>query len=146
MGIQAKCPNPRCAKVITVSEQLAGKSGNCRACGTRVTVPKPAPPPPPDEEEVLLVEVRCPNRKCGRVIRVRAAFAGRTGKCPACATAVTVPELEGAAAPQPVRKPAPAPVAPPKREGDTDEIVLIDEFPHGKGREGPPTVQNLDDE
>jgi len=131
---------------MTVATQLAGKTGTCKACGARVTVPAPAPQ---EEEEVLLVEVRCPNRKCGRSIRVRAAYAGRTGKCPACATAVKVPELDGVPPPPPppaVRQPASAPVAPPKREGDTDEIVLVDEYPHGKGREGPPTVQNLDDD
>ena len=110
MGIQVHCPNPKCKKVMTVSEQFAGKTGNCKACGTRVTVPAPEPP---EEEEVLLLEVRCPNRKCGRVIRVRAAFAGRTGKCPACAGMVKVPDLPGAApAPVPVEKTAPAPTPP----------------------------------
>lgn len=142
MGIPVRCPNPACAKVMSVKVALAGKTGNCVWCGTPVTVPFPgavAPPSPVvkvEDQEVLLIETACPNRRCGRVIRVKAQYAGRTGKCPGCGTAVKVPDLHGVVLEPlpppkvqttlPVNAPAPAP-APPEREGDTSEIVALDD-------------------
>jgi hypothetical protein len=56
-------------------------------------------------------QLSCPNSACGRVLMVKAEYAGRTVKCPACGTSMAVPALTGAAAaertdtsPRPVRE------------------------------------------
>ena len=41
--IKLRCPNPDCGKALSVSNQRAGKGGNCPACGTAVSIPQPQP-------------------------------------------------------------------------------------------------------
>lgn len=104
MPIVVQCVNPMCGTVLQVREQFAGRVCRCPICELPLTIPglilpqpTPAaylPPPPPIPEPAAdpgLIEVRCTKPGCGRVIRVRSQFAGKTGKCPACGTAVKVP-------------------------------------------------------
>jgi hypothetical protein len=39
MTIQVTCPNPSCAKVLSVQETYAGKKGMCPACGSELMIP-----------------------------------------------------------------------------------------------------------
>jgi hypothetical protein len=73
----------------------------------------------------------CPNPDCRKPITVKDEYAGRTGKCPACQTAVKVPAGSGPAPERQPPEPAKAdaakrpPVAKPAREPAADEAASV---------------------
>ena len=83
MTIEVKCPNPDCAKVFKVKDELAGKKGKCSQCGTAIHVPAAAPSGTPagTQEQAKAFQYNparqiCTN--CGAVLGVRAMT------CPQC--------------------------------------------------------------
>lgn len=67
----------------------------------------------------MAINVKCPKPGCGKVLSVKDEYAGKTGKCPVCGTAVKVPMIKASpetpAAKGPAKAPAPAPAAPAPR-------------------------------
>lgn len=99
----------------------------------------------------MAIRFACPNPECGKPIVVKDEFAGRTGKCPGCQTAVKVP----AAAPPPpafevVDEPAPKPrpVAKPKSQPVIEVEVDEEPAPKPKAKSGsrPAIEVEVDDE
>jgi hypothetical protein len=43
MGIQLRCPNEACAKLLFIRDDLAGKTGKCPSCGTTLLIPAAGP-------------------------------------------------------------------------------------------------------
>jgi LSD1 subclass zinc finger protein len=41
------CPNLKCRKILSVPDELRGKSVKCQHCQTVLRVPDPTPPTPP---------------------------------------------------------------------------------------------------
>ena len=39
----------------------------------------------------MTIQVRCPNRDCGKMLSVRDEYAGKTGKCPSCGATMNIP-------------------------------------------------------
>jgi hypothetical protein len=91
------------------------------------------------------ISARCPNKECGKSLKVKDELAGKKVKCPACASVFVVPAAEPVAAvepapvkkkpappPPPAKKPAaPAPAAPAKKKAapvleDNDDEMFED--------------------
>src|SRR5437588_11760474 len=76
-----------------------------------------------------MIRVKCPNSKCQQTLTVKDEFAGRTGKCPACGTAVQVP----AAKPQAAEAPAAPQKALPKSPPAVNPRLSLDDLPDDAG-------------
>ena len=46
MPVMLLCPNLRCRKVLSVPDEVRGKTVKCQHCQTMVRVPEKAPPAP----------------------------------------------------------------------------------------------------
>ena len=60
-------------------------------CERALTVPASAPTPPPPAAAPGTVQFDC---ACGKLLRVKAEYAGRLTRCPECGAQTTVPERE----------------------------------------------------
>lgn len=126
----------QCANVIRVPPSFAGKQGQCSKCGQALTIPGgPIPEAPVEvplastpaddgapvdpldaaldklgEDDALDLMITVPCPKCGQVIRVPEAYAGKMGRCKGCQTPIKIP---GGEEPEPVKatKAAPGPNA-----------------------------------
>jgi hypothetical protein len=72
------------------------------------------------------IQFKCGNAACGKVLRVKDELAGKLVKCPACQTAVRIPQPAGTpmaaapAAPRASAPPPPVPSAPSRRRADDE--------------------------
>jgi membrane associated rhomboid family serine protease len=90
--IRLVCP---CGKKIRAPALYAGKTGRCPECGCDVEIPEQKAVEPqatapqtnrPTAESIRFV---CP---CGKRVKVPAAFAGKSGRCPKCGSPLKIPQ------------------------------------------------------
>jgi DNA-directed RNA polymerase subunit RPC12/RpoP len=109
-----------CGRKIRVSDELAGRRVKCPECGEPQTVPtvrSTVPVPKPrviDDDEPAMIAFRC---GCGRQLKAKAAFAGRSVRCPECDDVVRIPASrdEDARTPAAKRRPVDDDDAPAER-------------------------------
>ncbi|MBI4614309.1 MAG: hypothetical protein HY720_11915 [Planctomycetes bacterium] len=131
MPIQVTCT---CGRTLSIPDEFAGKKIECAMCGAKVPVPAPGAPaglvapmpaapgaprpaasgPGPAPAPGASISVLC---ACGQKLTVPAVMAGRSGRCPKCGAAVTIPKGSGDAAAGPPRPGPGAPLAPPPPPG-----------------------------
>jgi len=82
-----------CGKCIRATRQYAGKLVTCPHCKAKVQIPDAGPSGKLGIQNSELktdthIRFRC---QCGKVVKVPARYAGRSGTCPRCGTRVRVP-------------------------------------------------------
>jgi hypothetical protein len=89
------------------------------------------------------IRFTCPNPQCGKTIVVKDEFAGRTGKCPGCATPVKIPAAMPAF--EVVEDEPPLP-PPSKKKAAVVVVEEAEEVPPPKPKKKPVIVVDEDDE
>jgi hypothetical protein len=133
-----------CGKQLRVPDEFAGRRIKCPACSEVQTVPEPAAASPlTAKAPARPAGVSAPTASgmvrfsctCGKVMQAKAEFAGRSTRCPACQSTLTIPETgEATAGPTGIRadRPAGKPTADVDEDADGDEAPV--RRPGRKGR------------
>jgi hypothetical protein len=70
------------------------------------------------QEPAMAIQVRCPNKDCGKILSVSDAFGGKMGRCPSCGATMQIPLADEGV--QPVNRPSRS-GAPRYDEDDDDD-------------------------
>ena len=84
--IQFQCSG--CGKGLSAPADRAGKTGNCPACGTAITIPAPASQ---TEQTPGADKIKFACSQCSKVVNATPDKAGKTAKCPACGFTLQIP-------------------------------------------------------
>jgi phage FluMu protein Com len=107
-----------CGKQLRVADEFAGKRIRCPACKEVQTVPETAAASPitakapfrpaiaPVSSGPAMVRFEC---SCGKVMQAKAEFAGRSTRCPACQSTLTIPDGDETTGPIGIRADRPIP-------------------------------------
>jgi len=87
-----------CGRRIQATRQYAGKLVTCPHCKAKVRVPDAGSRSDPEIRDLKSeidahIRFRC---HCGKVVKVPAGYAGRSGTCPRCHSRITVPRSDAA--------------------------------------------------